>query len=226
MENFNIVITARLKDNPVTRFLDELGTTIKFISLRRGEFVLAGRIGVKYVTRQAFIQGVKDRTVYRDIIELKREYSEPILVVEGDRGLEVAQDVTTLQSAQIYISALNRIPILTTRDEAETAQLLFMLTAQFGSNMDQTANTFSTGEAVEPAAETKVEDVDPVHRIVQMLPNVDRALAESLLNHFGSLAGLFAAELKDLKKVEGLGPKRAKRIHDFLHQPSMAVKLS
>jgi ERCC4-type nuclease len=225
MENFNIVITARLKDNAVTRYLDELGTTIRFISLRRGEFVLAGKIGVKYVSRQSFIQGIKDRTIYRDMIELKREYTEPIMVIEGDRGLEDAQDVTTLQSAQIYISVLNRIPILTTRNEAETAQLLFMLTAQFGSNMDQTAASFSTGEGAGVAVGTKLEGIDPVRQIVQMLPDVDPALAESLLNHFGSLAKLCAADLKELKKAEGVGPKRAKRIFDFLQQAS-AVKLN
>ena len=226
MENFNIIIAARLKDNPVTQFLDELGTTIKFIALRRGEFVLAGKIGVRYITRQSFVQGIKDRTLYREVVELKREYPEPVLVVEGDRGLEVAQDVTTLQSAQIFISVLNRIPILTTRNEAETAQLLFMLTAQSGKSTDEADAAFSTGGAGGEVSEKKEVAVDPIHQIIQSLPGVDPALAESLLNHFGSLAKLFAAELKELKQVEGVGPKRAKRIHDFMQQPTVAVKLN
>jgi Fanconi anemia group M protein len=225
MGSFNIIIAARLKDNPVTRFLDELGTTIKFLALRRGEFVLAGKIGVRYFTRTAFIQAVKDRTIYREVIELKREYPEPIIVVEGDHGQEIAPDVTTMQSALIFVSVTNRIPILTTGNEDETAQLLFMLTAQSESAAGQTVVS-STGESGGHVSEKKETALDPVRQIIQSLPEVGPALAESLLNHFGSLARLFAADAGELRQVEGIGPKRAKRIYDFMHQADVGVGLS
>lgn len=226
MENFNIVITARLRDNPVTRALDELGTNISFISLRRGEFVLAGRIGVRYLTRASFLQGLKDRSLYRDIVEMKRQYPEPVLIIEGERGKESDRDAAALQNARIYVSIENRIPILTTRDEEETAHLLFLMAARFGSTTDETIAARTVDDTAEPAGEAATETVDPVRRILLSLPEVTPELADALLEHFSSLAALFAADLKQLKSVEGLGPKRAKRIFDFLQKPPVAVKLS
>jgi ERCC4-type nuclease len=226
MENFNIVISARLRDNPVTRSLDELGTSISFISLRRGEFVLAGRIGVRYLTRASFIQGLKDRSIYRDLAEMKRQYAEPVMIVEGEPGRESDRDAADLQNAQIYVSVDNRIPILTTRNEEETAHLLFLMAARFGSNANETVAALSADETNAPAAEAPTEPIDPVRRILLSLPDVTPVLAETLLEHFGSLAALFAANLKQLKTVEGLGPKRAKRIHDFLQVSPVTAKLS
>lgn len=226
MENFNIVITTRLRNNPVTRTLDELGTNISFISLRRGEFVLAGRIGVRYLTRASFIQGLKDRSIYRDIVEMKRQYPEPVLIIEGKGGKESDRDTAALQNAQIYVSVDNRIPILTTRNEEETAHLLFLMAARFGRSAKESVAALSLDEKTEPVAETATETVDPVRRILLSLPEVTPALADALLEHFGSLAALFASDLGQLKSVEGLGPIRAKRIFDFLQLSPVASKLS
>lgn len=225
MGNFNIVITARLRDNPVTRSLEELGTTVKFISLRRGEFVLAGRIGVKYYHRTSFLQSLKDRSIYRDIVDMKRQYAEPVMIIEGERGEESPRDLAAVQNARIYISIANRIPILITRDEEETAHLLFLMAAQFGSEVDETAMP-AGNQTAETTPEAPTETIDPVRRILLSLPDVTPALAESLLERFGSLAALFAADVKDLKMVEGVGPKRAKRIFDFLRLSPAVAKLS
>ncbi len=215
MEHFNVIITTRLKDNPVARLLAELDTNIRYISLRRGEFVFSGKIGVKYLTREMFLQAVKNRTIYRDIIELKREFTEPIIVIEGDaRTADRADDLAAVQGAEVFISVLNRIPILATHDEMETAQLLFMLAAQVGTGLDVEPGTEDEAAAL-AAAET---DQDSVETIVTRIPDIDPGTAKSLIRRFGSLDKLRAADVAELKKVAGIGLKRARKIHAFLNQ--------
>lgn len=228
MESFNIIISARLKDNPVVRLLDELGTNIRYMSLRRGEFLLSDKIGIKYMTAETFDQSVKSRSIYREIVEVKREYIEPVLIIEGNiKGAAVSLDLTVWQAAEIFISVVNRIPIIRTANNVETAQLLFMLAAQIGAGFDIAASMASEEAAPAPAA-VAIEDNggDPMRRIVQSLPDVGPALAEALLAHFGSLAGLCAAGREELKRVTGVGPKRAKHIYDFLHRKQVQQKLN
>ncbi len=228
MESFNIIISARLKDNPVVRLLDELGTNIRYMSLRRGEFLLSDKIGIKYMTAEAFDQSVKSRNIYREIVDVKREYIEPVLIIEGNiKGAAVSLDLTVWQAAEIFISVVNRIPIIRTANNVETAQLLFMLAAQVGAGFDIAASMASEEATTAPAA-VAIEDNggDPMRRIVRSLPDVGPALAEALLAHFGSLAGLCAAGREELKRVTGVGPKRAKHIYDFLHQKQVQQKLN
>ncbi|MCP4568901.1 MAG: hypothetical protein GY841_15100 [FCB group bacterium] len=214
MENFKIIIASRLKNNPVARFLSELGTTVKYVSLRRGEFVLSTDIGVKYMTGEQFIQAISNRSIYRDIIELKREFASPVVIVEGlDPLHDPRLDLTMAHAALLFMSVLNRVPVLFANNEVETAQMLFMLTGQVSSGLEMKMD--GLGEKAIKPVEVSTAD-DPRRRIVESIPSVSPARAEALLQHFGSLARLFAAEVDDLRQVEGVGPKRAKEIFGFL----------
>jgi len=218
MDTFNIIINARLKDNPVAQFLNDLGTNVKYISLRHGEFVLSPKIGVKYMTRESYSQAIKNRTIYRDIIEMNREYGEPILIIEGEEtAMDPSLGLTALQGAEIFISVMNRIPIIFTKNDIESAQLIFMLSAQVGSGFDSNLAS-GNGDASEKHDSESGEKAqgDPAERIAAMIPDVNPRLAEALVKHFGSLANLFSADIEALKQVDGIGPKKAKKIYSFV----------
>lgn len=214
MDNFKIIITSRLRDDPVARFLGDLGTDISYLTLRQGEFVLSGGLGVRYMTTEQFIQSIESRSIYRDVINLKKEFSDPVIIVEGDNpGGYPGLDITSFQAAIIFTSAVNRIPIIYTRDDTETAQMLFMLTAQFGPETD-------TGSITDSPVGTEggKNGSDPRRLIVESIPQISPAIAESILAHFGSLTTFFAAGIKELKRVKGIGPSRAKTIHNFMNR--------
>lgn len=211
MENFNIIIASRLKDNPVAQFLSELGTNVKYVSLRRGEFVLSSDIGVKYMSDEQFAQSLENRSIYREMLDLKREFNQPIVIIEGPDPLHHPKiDLTTAHAALLFVSVVHRIPVLFAANEVETAQMLFMLTGQVDSGLimereEQPAKTTST----------EAETSDPRRKIVETIPDVGPALADSLLKHFGSLTKLFTAGTDELRRVGGVGPKKAERIFNF-----------
>jgi ERCC4-type nuclease len=93
--------------------------------------------------------------------------------------------------------------------------MLFMLSAQTSNGIDWKIAAAQAEEA-EHHKVAKTHD-DPRVDIIERLPDVGPSLAEGLLKHFGSLSRLFAAEVSDLRKVEGIGPKRAEKIFTFLN---------
>ncbi|MBI4362084.1 MAG: ERCC4-type nuclease [Euryarchaeota archaeon] len=53
--------------------------------------------------------------------------------------------------------------------------------------------------------------------VLSAIPLIGEEHAQSLLDHFGSLANVAAATVKDLTRVKGIGEKRAQRIYDIFH---------
>jgi ERCC4-type nuclease len=212
MKGFDIIINAALKDNPVATLLGELGVETRFISLKQGEFVLSPETGIKYMTRGNFLAGVQNRSIYRDIIEFGREFSQPVIIVEGSQtSSEPGMDITQLHTAILFISIMNRIPVIFTANDIESAQLIFMMSAQATSGLDLNGAT-KTGPEKGKTAKT---NGDLRQLIIESIPDVGPALAKALLKHFGSLSRLFSSNPKDLQRVEGVGPKRARSIYKF-----------
>jgi len=194
---------------------------VRYITLRRGEFVVAGKYGIKYMLRDEFIAAIKDRSFYREILELKREFAEPMFIVEGEDPFhDPTLNLASIHGAVLYASVPNRTPILTTENEMETAQMLFMMAAQNSNSIDWQMATSDTKIYPLPGEESHV---DPRINIIAGLPDVGPTLAESLLKHFGSLSRLFAAKITDLRKVAGVGPKKAEKIYAFLNGNNKAA---
>ena len=54
--------------------------------------------------------------------------------------------------------------------------------------------------------------------MLDQITGVGRGRKRALLNHFGSANSVEAASFEDLKSVEGIEEKVAKKIYDFFHE--------
>ena len=54
--------------------------------------------------------------------------------------------------------------------------------------------------------------------VLEVIPGIGQERARRLLNHFGSLRRLTASSLDDLRRVPGLGPRLAQRVHERLKE--------
>jgi len=54
--------------------------------------------------------------------------------------------------------------------------------------------------------------------LLDQISGIGRGRKRALLNHFGSAKSVEAASFEDLKSVEGIEEKVAKKIHDFFHE--------
>lgn len=222
MEAFNIIMSTRLKNYPVARVLGELDAELHLVTLRRGEFVLNNGICIKYLAGEEFVRTVKDRSLYREIMEMKREYKEPVIIVEGTDALHNRSlPQATMFAALLFIMVQNHVPMIMTRSELESAQIIFMLAGQPGNGAAIDLASLTAPMAVtEPSIAEVTGGIDAPGGslpIIQLLPDVGPALAKALLDYFGTLARLFSATANELKLVAGIGPKRAERIFEFLN---------
>jgi Fanconi anemia group M protein len=129
----------------------------------------------------------------------------PVLLLEGD----VHDNARTMSISQIdgaisVLSAVHRLSIINTYNVSHSAFLIAKL-----------ASKFSEGDFARPL---------PAHRnkpkalleqklhVLESLPGIRKVTAEALLEKFGSIAAVAAANEEELSKVSGVGAKRAKDI--------------
>lgn len=53
--------------------------------------------------------------------------------------------------------------------------------------------------------------------LLDQISGIGRSRKRALLHHFGSAKSVESASFEDLKSVEGIEEKVAKKIHDFFH---------
>lgn len=222
MNEMSIIASSRLQNDPIPRLLGELGTTVRFITLKKGDFLLSGKYGVAYMSYDMFVESLKSRQFYRSIIELKSEYQSPIMIVEGEPHRASQIDATTYQNAMLFASVTNRVPLLFTADEMETTQLIFMLAGQSSHQLDPKSVT-----AHEETDNTEDQPTTSRHKnskhgsrldILRMIPEVNDASAQALIDRFKTLSKIFSSDAKTLQKAPGIGPKRAMAIYEFFNR--------
>ena len=54
--------------------------------------------------------------------------------------------------------------------------------------------------------------------LLDQISGIGRSRKRALLNHFGSAKSVESASFEDLRSVEGIEEKVAKKIHDFFHE--------
>jgi len=212
-----IIVDNRERGSGVTKQFESKDIELEYANLRTGSYMITDSVAVDRITVKEFAKMTSEKVLFRRLLEFKKAYAEPILLVEGDNRVKNrAVSAGSLRGAVSFICCLNRIPIIYTANEAETAAMLYIMAnqTQFGLGFDVSAPepeqpAAGDGQPAKPKTPKEVQSY-----IVQALPDIGPALAKSVMKMYGSLRTLFSATVGDLTKVEGIGPKKAKKIVD------------
>jgi Fanconi anemia group M protein len=215
VKNLNIIVDNSERDSGVPKHIESKNIGIEYANLRTGSYLITDSMAVDRLTTKQFGELTSAKSLFRRLLDFKKTYDEPILLIEGN-NLSKNKKVSAgaLRGAISYICCLNRIPILYTANEAETAEMLYIIANQtqfgLGHEVSVPEPETSTGENAQIVKPKTPEEIQSF--IVQALPDVGPSLAGSIMTMYGSLRTLFSATVGDLTKVEGIGPKKAKKI--------------
>ena len=201
-----LIVNLKEKDSELIPLLEQEGVAIKFTSLKLVDFIAAGKIAIIRRTMDEFVADLRNKMIYRTAIEFKRDFPDPLYIVEGKPTGEGSSS-PTVRSGITYLTVLNRIPIIFTSSVEDTAKYISLLLKQ---------SEFSSEKEARPTT-TEPEDGQPREgayqfEILARLPEVTPANARALMDRFSNLKSLFTASEAELKAIKGIGPKKAKAI--------------
>ncbi len=185
-----------------------LKADVEIKQLAVGDYILSDKIAVERKRAEDFLESLINKRIFNQIDRLKEAYEKPILIIE-DVGL-FSRNINerAIYGAIAYILTECDIPVIRTRDAEETASLLYAIAVreQFKKKKDVSLR----------GKKPKMSLKERQQFIIEGLPNVSAVLAKRLLDYFGSVKNVINASLAELKRVEGIGEKKAKAIKEVI----------
>lgn len=191
------------------RGMDDVALEVRRLPV--ADFIVEDRFAVERKTLADFAQSVVDARLFRQTAALARGTRRGVLILEGTAADANAVGVSreSLQGALITVGVFFGLAVLRARDAAETARLLVYLARQ--------AQRFARGAFKRPGGRPKGKRARQLF-VLQGLPGVGPGRAARLLERFGSVQAVAAADAVELAAIDGIGETTAARIRWALEE--------
>ena len=206
-----IYADSREMRSAVVKALEAKGVKMEFHALKVGDYVLSDRVCVERKTADDFLNTLFDpaRGLFDQIINMKREYLRPVMIVEGE-GLYTKRRISPEAIHGIIASIMvdYGIPVLFTANEEDTASYIYTLARREQLDRKRTVNPHAR-----KSSQTLSERQE---YLVSAISEVGPVIARNLLSHFGSVKNIAEASVEELQAVDKVGPKTAARIREIM----------
>ena len=206
-----IFVDMRETRSGVAKFLAKAGVDLKLQNLEIGDYVVSDRVCIERKTTLDFLDSLinKRRNLFDQIHRMKSEYENPLLIIEGESiygQRNVHPNVVRAVMATIAIDF--SVPILQTRDEADTASLIYVI-----AKREQLPNkTEVNPHGKKPSASLREQQ----EYLISALSNIGIVTTRNLLRRFKTVEGILTASKEELMGVEHVGKKTAEHIKEVL----------
>ena len=182
--------------------------TIEVEQLELADYILSPRLAVERKSTDDLIASILDKRLFAQSEQLREAFEQVIYLIEGPSLYAAGRlHPNAIRGALSYLAVLQGHTILRSEDVDDSALLLATMARHEQQGLGYRISLHPKRRSDSPALQMRY--------LVEYLPNIGPELAENLLRHFGSLQGLANAELDDLQRVPGIGPKRAQGIHSL-----------
>jgi len=209
-EKTKIIVDQREYRSNVSKNLLKKNVYIEPGQLDVGDYILSSRIGVERKNVDDFLDSLITGKLFKQLSMLRNTYSRPVLILEGENVLtrrNISHNAIFGSLSSITIDF--GIPVITTRDENETADLLRVM-AKREQKKDE-KNVIIRGEKPQMSIREQQQ------YLIEGLPNISAVLAKRLLGHFGNIKDIANASVEELKEVKGIGTQIAEEIVKLLN---------
>lgn len=209
MSKILIYVDSREVASGILEYFGQYDCTVEKKLLICGDYLVSDRVCIERKTTDDFVQSIIDRRLFEQIKMLKDNFEKPILIIEGNTLYGRLQP-NAIRGALTTVVLDYSIPIIWTADPADTAGMIFWIAKR--EQIDERR------EVSTRAKKTPLTSEDKQEFLLSGLPDISIVRAKSLLKHFKTPEKIFAATEEELKKVEGVGSKIAKRIRELLEK--------
>ena len=174
-----------------------------------GDYIFSERLIIERKTVNDFLESIKDGRLFSQILEMKKNYDRPVLIIEGESLFIRGFHENSIYGALASIIADYGIPIIFTKNARETAKFIEAMWRR---------ETAERKEVSLRKEKRPMSDEERQRYIIESLPNVSAKLSQRLLEHFGNVKNVINAEVGELIQVKGIGRKTAEEIHEIVNK--------
>lgn len=207
-DSLTITVDYREKGSGVMKSLLAANVKLSLEQLPIGDYRIGDDVIVEFKNVRDFVDSIIDGRLLAQLRELRSSF-KPLLIIEGTEDIYAQRRISaaSIRGMLATIIFSFHIPVLRTTTPADTAGVLQAIARRVSNTSEKT-------HQVHPNKPWIVDEQQKF--LVAALPGIGTRLAKVLLAHFGSPANVFSASVEELREVESLGEKRARRIREVL----------
>lgn len=208
--SLKVIADYREKASGIIRELSTLGVKVELANLEVGDYVLSERVCVEYKTPKDFVDSIIDGRMLSQLASLKR-YERPIILIEGEEDIFSQRNIhpNAIRGVLATIMVSYGIPLIQTKNFKETTALLLIIARR---EADFFKKDFALHSS-KPLTDKEVQEY-----VIGAFPGIGATIAKPILKRFKSIKNFVNADIKELKEVELIGDKKAKRIKDLVEK--------
>jgi ERCC4-related helicase len=198
----------REKGSNILKYFSDLNITIELKRLEVGDYLLSDRVIIEYKKAGDFIDSILDGRLMTQLRSLRR-YERPIIVIEGEEDLYSQRQIhpNAIRGALTTIAVSYGIPIVYTKNPTETAKFFLTIAKKEQDNKKKDFSLHSS---------KPITDKETQEYIVSAFPGVGGNLSKPILQKFKTIKDFVNSSEEELKKIDLIGDKKAKRIKDLI----------
>jgi len=210
--NLMIYVDYREKSTPLLKKLSEKGLNIKLEKLESADYLCSSQTGIEYKKIPDFVNSIIDGRLLEQIKNLKQNYQTPLLILEGEEDIYSIRKIhkNAINGMLATITINYQIPILQTKNEDETADLLYIITKREQENNNTPFSPHSEKQNQTPQQQQEY--------IISSLPGIGPTLAKPLLKEFKTIKNIINANQTELTKIPKLGKIKANKIKEIVEK--------
>jgi ERCC4-type nuclease len=205
-----VLIFVDTRESNIIEYFRQYDCIVQRKMLLMGDFVVSDRIAIEKKTVSDFIQSITDKRLFQQLRAMKDNFEKPLLLIEGYESLYGQLHPNTIRGALSAITVDFGIPILWTKDLADTAGLIYWIARR--EQIDERREVSIKDRKIPKALKEQQE------YLVASLPDVSIVRSKALLKHFKSPKNIFNASANDMQEVKGVGKKIAEKIKSVIEK--------
>lgn len=211
-EKIEVIVDNRELRGEMGRELYKLDVKVSPKQLEIADFIVSDDVAVERKSVADFVDSIIDKRLFKQARSLKNNFEKPIFIIEGEESIYSMRNVhpNAIRGALSALAISFSIPILHTKNESDTAKLLKTMAKR---EQEEREKAVSIRGKKKPLKGPKLQKY-----IVEGFPNIGPKLAEGLLKKFKTIKKIVNAKEEELRKVEKVGKKTAKRIKELVEK--------
>lgn len=174
-----------------------------------GDYVCSDRVCVERKTAEDFTASIIDGRLFTQLKNISEHYEKPVLIIEGRNFFSRNINPNAVYGALAACVDFG-VAIFHSSSPRETAKIIYFI-AKREQLEEKRDVTFKSKPKPKKINEMQLA-------MVASLPFVNTVLAKRLLKHFKTPKNVFCASERELKKIEGIGEKKARAIWKILNK--------
>ena len=204
-----VIVDSREFKSKVVKELFRNNIEVQSMNLMIGDYLIGEKIIVERKSVKDFVDSLIDKRIFRQLQKMKEHYKTPVLIIEGVEDLYSVRKVhaNAIRGLLASIAVDYQIPIISSRDETDTCQLIISLCKR---------TKVLPKPFIKKVKSVVSEEVQ--ENMISMIPGVGIVGARELLKSFKTIKKISNASADELSSAKRIGGKVGKKIYEIFNK--------